>query len=100
MGSSPGRLGAQSGHQEDTRGANRHNPADRLPELPTFLTLRGAQELAARRIANPADQERFVALVREAMESSIKKGEPLPNVRMNERADQKPPSPRKDEPTR
>lgn len=57
------------------------------PELlSTFLTLRGAQELAERRIADPADRARFVALVREAMTGSIRDGEPLPSVRLRERA--------------
>jgi hypothetical protein len=73
------------------------------PELAsTFLTLRGAQELAERRIADPKDRERFVALVREAMAGSIRKGEPLPVVRMREtrqRAAPAVPTPRK-EPTR
>jgi putative DNA primase/helicase len=55
------------------------------PELAsTFLTLRGAQEIAERRIADPRDRERFVALVREAIAGSIQKGEPLPTVRLRE----------------
>lgn len=85
--------------QADVRGAVQAHP-----ELAsTFLTLRGAQELAERRIADPKDRERFVALVREAMASSIRKGEPLPVVRMREsRQRPTPGSPphRKDEPTR
>ena len=57
----------------------------RRPELvSTFLSLRGAQAIAERRIADPKDRERFLALVREAMASSIKKGEPLPAVRIRE----------------
>jgi hypothetical protein len=56
------------------------------PELKsTFLSLRGAEELAARRIADPKDRERFLALVREAIANSISKGEPLPAVRIRER---------------
>lgn len=83
--------------QADTRRAVQSHPE----LLSTFLTLRGAQELAERRIADPADRERFVALVREAMASSIKKGEPLPDVRLRERAPQPVPVlPKKDEPTR
>jgi hypothetical protein len=76
------------------------------PELKsTFLTLRSAAELAARRIANPKDRERFVSLVREAIAGSINRGEPLPDVRIREAAntgEQKPPPlpPRRDEPTR
>jgi hypothetical protein len=53
------------------------------PELmSTFISLRGAQDLAERRIANPRDRERFLSLVREAMAGSIKSGEPLPLVRL------------------
>jgi hypothetical protein len=79
------------------------------PELmSTYLTLRGAQEIAARRIADPKDRDRFVALVREAMSGSIKKGEPLPTVKLrnNLRAAKEPvannenPKLRRDEPTR
>lgn len=57
------------------------------PELmSTYLTLRGAQELAERRITDPKDRERFVALVREAMAGSIQKGEPMPAIRIREQA--------------
>lgn len=53
------------------------------PELmSTFLSLRGAQELAERRIADPQDRQRFLALVREAMAGSIQNGEPLPAVKL------------------
>lgn len=53
------------------------------PELmSTYFTLRGAQELAERRIADPKDREKFVALVREAMAGSIQHGEPLPTVKL------------------
>jgi hypothetical protein len=53
------------------------------PELmSTYLTLRGAQELAERRISDPKDREKFVALVREAMAGSIQHGEPLPTVKL------------------
>jgi putative DNA primase/helicase len=55
------------------------------PELAsTYLSLRGAQELAERRIADPKDRERFVALVRDAIAGSIHKGEPLPTVRLRD----------------
>jgi hypothetical protein len=55
------------------------------PELKSaFLTLRAAEEVAARRIANPQDRERFVALVREAMANSVANGDPLPEVRLRE----------------
>jgi putative DNA primase/helicase len=56
------------------------------PELmSTYLSLRGAQEIAERRIADPKDRERFLRLVREAIAGSIKQGEPLPTVRIRER---------------
>jgi hypothetical protein len=78
------------------------------PELAsTFLSLRGAQDIAERRIADPQDRARFLAVVREAMAGSIRRGEPLPVIRIRERrkftAPERP-SPRArrraDEPTR
>ena len=55
------------------------------PELKsTFLTVRAATEFAAQRIANPKDRERFVELVRESIAGSIKKGEPLPDVKLRD----------------
>lgn len=83
--------------QADARRAVKSQPE----LLSTFLTLRGAQEVAERRIAEPADREPFVALVREAMAASIKNGDPLPDVRMRERASKPVPvALKKDEPTR
>jgi hypothetical protein len=76
------------------------------PELKsTFLSVRAAEEIAAKRIANPQDRERFLDLVRRAIAGSIQKGEPLPSVRLRERpqredAPSKPVSPKRDEPTR
>jgi hypothetical protein len=59
------------------------------PELvSTFLSLRGAQAIAECRIADPKDRERFLALVREAMARSIKNGQPLPAIRLRDRAKQ------------
>lgn len=56
------------------------------PELKsTFLTLRAAQEFAARRIRDPQERERFVEGVKSAMMASIRSGEPLPEVRMTDR---------------
>jgi hypothetical protein len=67
--------------QEDARRTVRSRP-----ELAsTYLSLRGAEEIAERRIADPKDRERFLALVREAMASSVKNGQPLPTVRMRDR---------------
>lgn len=51
------------------------------PELRSaFLSVRAAEEFAAQRIADPKDRERFLELIKGAMASSIKKGEPLPSV--------------------
>jgi len=56
------------------------------PELKsTFLSVRAAEEFAAKRIADPKDRERFLDLVREAVAGSIQKGEPLPAVRLRDR---------------
>lgn len=53
------------------------------PELAsTFLSLRAAEQIAERRIADQKDRERFLTLVREAMVKSIRNGEPLPAVRL------------------
>lgn len=57
------------------------------PELKsTFLTVRAAEEFATRRIADAQDRERFLDLVRAAMATSIRKGEPLPEVRLRDRS--------------
>jgi hypothetical protein len=67
---------------EDARSAVKSQP-----ELAsTYLSLRGAQDIAERRIADPKDRERFLALVREAMAKSIKNGEPLPALRLRDRS--------------
>jgi hypothetical protein len=77
------------------------------PELrSTFLSVRAAEEFAAKRIADPKDRERFLELVKGAMAGSIQKGAPLPAVRLRDpraRRDAAPSNvpPRKpDEPTR
>lgn len=58
------------------------------PELKsTFLTVRAAEEFAAQRIADVRDRERFVELVKGAITGSMRKGEPLPTVRMRGAAD-------------
>jgi putative DNA primase/helicase len=57
------------------------------PELAgSYLQLRGAEEIAARRIRDPEDQRRFVALVRNALADQVARGEPLPPVRLREPA--------------
>ena len=56
------------------------------PELKsTFLSVRAAEEFAAKRIANPEDRERFLDLVKGAMSASIHKGEPLPSTSLRDR---------------
>jgi hypothetical protein len=77
------------------------------PELKScFLSVRAAQEFAARRIADPKDRERFLILMREAMAASIHRGEPLPAVRLRDPLKKEeasavtPPSPQPDDPTR
>jgi putative DNA primase/helicase len=60
------------------------------PELAgTYLYLRGAEEIARRRIRDPEDQRRFVATVRGALADSVARGEPLPVVRLRDRAQSK-----------
>jgi len=59
------------------------------PELKsTFLSLRAAEAFAAQRIADPNDRARFLDLVRSAMAGSMRKGEPLPSVRMRDQRTQ------------
>jgi hypothetical protein len=77
------------------------------PELKSsFLSVRAAQDFAARRIADPKDREQFLSLMREAMAASIQKGEPLPAVRLRdplrkeEVSTATPRPPRLDDPTR
>lgn len=56
------------------------------PELAgTYLYLKGAKEVAQRRIRDPEDQRKFVATVRNALADAVARGEPLPPVRMRNR---------------
>jgi hypothetical protein len=53
------------------------------PELASaYLHLRGAEEVAARRIRDPEDQRKFVSLVRNTIADSVERGEPLQPVRL------------------
>jgi hypothetical protein len=71
------------------------------PELKgTFLSLRAAQDFAATRINDPQDRERFLSLVKGAMAGSIRKGEPLPAVRLRDPESKAPTKPKREEPTR
>ena len=55
----------------------------RHPELAsTYLHLKGAEEVAARRIRDPEDQRKFVSLVRAALANSVERGEALQPVRL------------------
>jgi hypothetical protein len=55
------------------------------PELKsTFLSIRAAEAFADQRIADPKDRERFLELVRGAMAGSIRKGAPLPSVKLQD----------------
>lgn len=55
------------------------------PELKsTFLSLRAAEAFADQRITDPKDRERFLELVRGAMAGSIRKGAPLPSVKLRD----------------
>jgi len=72
-------------HQVRDRQLDARQTVKEHPELAsTFLSLRGAQELAERRIADPKERERFVSLVREAIAGSIQKGQPLLTVKLRE----------------
>ena len=78
------------------QGARRH------PELVgTYLQMHAAQ-IAARQFRDPQDQERFVSHVRTALADAIARGEPLPPVRLKEKAATRVPEPSRGEeaPTR
>jgi hypothetical protein len=65
---------------EDTRAA-----LEKRPELKSgFLSMRAAHEFAERQIPNPQDRKRFLEGVQSAINGSILKGMPLPNVRLRE----------------
>ena len=75
------------------------------PELKsTFLTVRAAEDYAAKTIANPEDRERFLQLIRGAIASSIHKGEPLPSTSLRNRTADSPAvksrGPKREDPTR
>ena len=60
------------------------------PELVgTYLQVRAA-ELAAKQFRDPQDRERFVQQVRSALADTVARGEPLPPVRLRERAPERP----------
>lgn len=70
----------------DTREAVRQRP-----ELQsTFLSLRAAEHVAAQRISNPEDRERFLKMLREAITASVQRGEPLPDIRLRQKSSTEP----------
>jgi hypothetical protein len=77
--------------QTDLRQAIREHPELRS----AFLSVRAAEEFAALRITNPEDRQRFLELVKAAMTTSIRRGEPLPSISLRESKPKKP-----EEPTR
>jgi Large polyvalent protein-associated domain 7 len=67
------------------------------PELVgTYLQVHAAQ-LAAKQFRDPQDRELFVAKVRSALADSVARGEPLPPVRLRERAAERAPMSREPE---
>jgi hypothetical protein len=88
--------------QADLREAVRERPELRS----TFLSVRAAEEFAARRIADPRDRERFLELVRGAIANSIQRGEPLPSLSLRASPERKAPNssktadPEREEPAR
>jgi hypothetical protein len=56
------------------------------PELrSTFVNLRVARLVAEKKIADPKDRERYLQLLEETIGGSIRRGEPVPEVRMRTR---------------
>ena len=56
------------------------------PELVgTYLQVKAA-ELAAKQLRNPADRQQFMDRVRSALAEAVARGEPLPKVRMKDKA--------------
>jgi hypothetical protein len=68
------------------------------PELVGSYLAVHAAELAAKRFPDPKDRALFVAKVRAALADSVVRGEPLPPVRLRERAKSRAPDPREREP--
>jgi len=57
------------------------------PELSsTFSTLQAAQAFAETRVKDPQDRQRFLSLVKEAIEGSGRRREPMPSVKLHEDA--------------
>ena len=67
-------------------GVDPKQAARRHPELVgTYLQMHAAQ-IAARQLRDPLDREKFVSRVRSALADAVARGEPLPPVRLKEKA--------------
>jgi hypothetical protein len=78
--------------------------ARRHPELVGTYVQMHAAEIAARQFRDPVDRERFISHVRNALADAVARGEPLPPVRLKEKAAALTPDPgpirREEAPTR
>jgi len=64
------------------------------PELKSaFFSIRAAEEFATREFADPAERARFLEQIRGAMAESIRKGVPLPSVRLRDPRERTEPAP-------
>jgi hypothetical protein len=75
--------------QIETRKAIKQRPELRS----TFVSLRAAEQLAERRIPNPQDREKFLSMVREAMDASTRRGEPIPDIPLRQKKQRERPNP-------
>jgi hypothetical protein len=68
-----------------------HEGARKYPELvASYLKLHAAELTAVKRLRDPDDRKKFVALIRSALADSIARGEPLQPVRLRERSQSTP----------
>lgn len=68
-----------------------HEGARKHPELvASYLKLHAAELTAGKRLRDPDDRKKFVALIRNALADSIARGEPLQPVRLRERSQSAP----------
>jgi hypothetical protein len=68
-----------------------HEGARKHPELvASYLKLHAAELTAVRRLRDPEDRKKFVALIRTTLADSIARGEPLQPVRLRERSQSAP----------
>lgn len=64
-----------------------HEGARKHPELvASYLKLHAAELTAVKRLRDPEDRKKFVALIRSALADSIARGEPLQPIRLRERS--------------